>query len=535
MLVKNIKTGQQFELNDVKHFFIPEFPNIAVCENTCIVNTKTKHIFNPSLNANGYPYIVVGNFKVKQKSYLVHVLIATYFVNNPDPLRKIQVNHIDNDRSNYQILNLEWVTRSENALHSFRTNVDRQIYSRKIKQFDEKTNEFIKEFSSIKEACIETGTGSTQLGRVLSEKLKSVNGYIWKYSEDKTTEKNLNIKWMKITEYPDYEVSEFGDVYSIRNNKILKYDMTGEYKSIGIRFNKIYKKATVHSLVAKMFVPNLSNHPIINHLDSNKLNNHYSNLEWTTYKENSKHAVENGLINQVSVCNFTIKGEFIKCYKSILEAAEDSKIKEKMICDICNGRCISNHKMIWRHAEKCTKNEDGTYSIDKSSIRKCKSKNEICQFTIEGEFIKKFDTIESAYISTGIQHKRIRKGCKFIYSEFDKYRWRFIEDCGEKDGKYVMKQLDSTSKQVRDYIEYYNIDGILCKTSNISTKPVCQFDLSGNHVNTFGSITIAKKLFSKHIDRVCRGDAKTASGFYWRFTTDCEYLTNGKYKNLEKI
>lgn len=102
-----------------------------------------------------------------------------------------------------------------------------------------------------------------------------------------------------ITEFPDYDVSEFGDVYSRKSGKRIRLklgtDIDG-YKTVGLYKDGKRKRIKVHRLVAKAFIPEIDGKDCINHKDGNKWNNFVDNLEWCTRQENSIHASKNGLL-----------------------------------------------------------------------------------------------------------------------------------------------------------------------------------------------------------------------------------------------
>ena len=94
-----------------------------------------------------------------------------------------------------------------------------------------------------------------------------------------------------------YKVDENGNVFSVRNNKLLKRMMfPSGYEYVHLCNGKGKTKLfRVHRLVAEMFIPNPNNLPEVNHKDGDKLNNNVKNLEWCTYSENLKHAWDMGL------------------------------------------------------------------------------------------------------------------------------------------------------------------------------------------------------------------------------------------------
>lgn len=75
------------------------------------------HILSQRDNSNGYLRCDM-NVDGKTKSHLIHRLVAEKFIPNPD--NKLFVNHIDGNKHNNSVNNLEWCTRSENEKHAWK-------------------------------------------------------------------------------------------------------------------------------------------------------------------------------------------------------------------------------------------------------------------------------------------------------------------------------------------------------------------------------------------------------------------------------
>lgn len=143
-----------------------------------------------------------------------------------------------------------------------------------------------------------------------------------------------------------YRITPDGEVFSKPKRKFpivgkgmeftgkFKYKL-GEEKRMSIHVNNrgykgvVFNKTThmVHKLVAKGFCTNPENKLHVNHIDGNKLNNHYSNLEWCTIAENNKHARDTGLHVQAIGHKITYKSDATK-QKALANLKDNTKLQE---------------------------------------------------------------------------------------------------------------------------------------------------------------------------------------------------------------
>lgn len=100
----------------------------------------------------------------------------------------------------------------------------------------------------------------------------------------------------------DYEITEDGKVINKKTGRIRKPQRNQK----GYQMLRLGGKGyLINRLVAEKYVPNPDNKPQVNHIDGNKDNNHYTNLEWVTNFENRQHAVRNNLIAQGEKCSYS--------------------------------------------------------------------------------------------------------------------------------------------------------------------------------------------------------------------------------------
>lgn len=110
----------------------------------------------------------------------------------------------------------------------------------------------------------------------------------------------MEVKWLPLVGYEStHEISEYGEVRRTTDARSQKagYVLSHQidrygYHRVGLMKNKRVYMFAVHRLVALTFISEMPEGKEVNHKDGNKHNNHYSNLEYITHKENCQHSFD---------------------------------------------------------------------------------------------------------------------------------------------------------------------------------------------------------------------------------------------------
>lgn len=230
---------------------------------------------------NGYESISLGT---DRKWYAVHRLVAETFIPNPE--NKPYVNHINCDRTDNRVENLEWVTQKENcASHGKEIS-----HPRRVIQMDMAGNELAR-FDSLQEASDAIGYSASAISKAVLGINASGGGYKWKYEGEHTEVRDIS-NGKQVYEYKKYTVFPDGTIYNnVRKAVVKPVKNASGYTYVTISNNKTKRNYYIHRIVADHYLKNTDiKKTQVNHKNKIKDDNKVGNLEWVTPSENSLHA-----------------------------------------------------------------------------------------------------------------------------------------------------------------------------------------------------------------------------------------------------
>lgn len=163
---------------------ITGFENYLISDEGFIISPRTGDRMKLCKNNKGYYRVHLYKDK-KYHHFLLHRLVAIEFLPNPE--NKREVNHINGDKDDCRLCNLEWCTRQENNNHAAKAGLAPQLMrnnwrSKKVAQYS-LDGKLIKIWASLREIERVAGFSHGSVGSCCKNRYAQAYGYIWKYYE----------------------------------------------------------------------------------------------------------------------------------------------------------------------------------------------------------------------------------------------------------------------------------------------------------------------------------------------------------------
>ena len=455
-----------------------------------------KTIFTGTLETDGY--IRIGLSKDgKCKKFKMHRLVAFAFIPNPDPINKIEVNHLGEKNDN-RVCMLEWVTPKENSIHGSKKNSGTN-HKLAINKIDPETNQVIKLYKTLNEIkddgftidkvmlCI-NGKNKTHLGfkfekveieeEVDNNPIETYEDEIWKNLKDSIFD--------EVNKFINYKVSNYGRIKG-HYDRIMKPNCTTGVFMVQLRLNKVEKYMRLHRLVLMAFnIPRPEGKNEVDHIDSNNNNNKLSNLQWADRKmqvdnENTK------VKKTIKIKATLISTNESKDYDGIKAMAKEIKITINKIY-----KCIADNTSYKGYKFEILDDTNMRTEKCKQTIEKLQSRE---KDTNKTQIKVTFNNETKIYIGISKLSDEIKISRNIIikYSLLKKtykgYNFEIL-NTNIDENKIILEKINSSKKEkIVNTIKVINIDtnvetiyrGIesLCKTMHITHSTVMKYINNG--------------------------------------------------------
>jgi hypothetical protein len=216
------------------------------------------------------------NITLNGNMHAVHRLVALTYIKNPN--NHPVVNHIDENKVNNNVKNLEWVTQKENCnAHKKKISHERRVIQKDLE------DNFVAVHESVTKAGESIGLTRHAINKVCIGKNKTAGNYKWEY-EDPSYKyvENVDLSTAKlITNFANYYIFPTGEIYNTQRKAYLKHCINADgahYVSFSSSREKLNRY--VNNLVGTYFIDNPNNCKNVVHIDGDKDNNNVDNLEW---------------------------------------------------------------------------------------------------------------------------------------------------------------------------------------------------------------------------------------------------------------
>ena len=147
-----------------------QYNGVEVDENLNFYNARTHKRLTPYIGTDGYVALSFKKNKGDRRNFhiRVHNVVANCFIPNPNNYKYI--NHIDGDKTNYSIDNLEWVTNAQNVKKGYQQNNNNYIPKNKI--IIVYNDSFYKEYKSLRELAKELKLDRHKISRIIKGELR---------------------------------------------------------------------------------------------------------------------------------------------------------------------------------------------------------------------------------------------------------------------------------------------------------------------------------------------------------------------------